>query len=51
MLSLINKIFSKNYLSLLVTYGLTLLENIFELLYPLLIGRAIDELLKQTTQA
>lgn len=47
MLHLLGKVFSKNYPSLLVTYGLTFLENIFELLYPLLIGWAIDDLLQQ----
>ncbi len=47
MLGLLGQVFSKNYPSLLVTYGLTFLENIFELLYPLLIGWAIDDLLQQ----
>jgi ABC-type multidrug transport system fused ATPase/permease subunit len=32
---------------ILLTYGLTFLENLFELLYPLVIGLAIDGLLKQ----
>jgi ABC-type multidrug transport system fused ATPase/permease subunit len=31
---------------ILVTYGLTFLENIFELLYPFVIGMTIDRLLK-----
>ncbi|APB33658.1 hypothetical protein GlitD10_1337 [Gloeomargarita lithophora Alchichica-D10] len=47
MVRLLSRIFNTNYPSLLVTYGLTLLENILELLYPLLIGRAIDDLLQE----
>ncbi|MDX1977099.1 MAG: ABC transporter six-transmembrane domain-containing protein [Pseudanabaenaceae cyanobacterium bins.68] len=47
MLSLLSNVFSKNYTSLLATYGLTFLENIFELLYPLLIGHGINDLLEQ----
>jgi ABC-type multidrug transport system fused ATPase/permease subunit len=47
MISLLSKVFSKNYQLLLATYGLTLLENIFELLYPLLIGHTINNLLEE----
>lgn len=32
---------------IILTYGLTFLENLFELLYPFVIGRAIDGLLKE----
>jgi ABC-type multidrug transport system fused ATPase/permease subunit len=31
---------------ILITYGLTILENLFELLYPFAIGMTIDNLLK-----
>jgi ABC-type multidrug transport system fused ATPase/permease subunit len=41
-------IFSKYRWSILLTYGLTLLENFFELLHPLTIGIAINGLLKQS---
>lgn len=47
MVGLLGNVFSKNYPSLLATYGLTFLGNIFELLYPLLIGHAIDDLIQQ----
>jgi ABC-type multidrug transport system fused ATPase/permease subunit len=39
-------LFSKNRRSILITYGLTILENVFELLYPFAIGITIDNLLK-----
>lgn len=42
----LERLFRSNYRSILFTYGLTLLENTFELLYPLAIGFAIDQLLK-----
>ncbi|NJO40261.1 MAG: hypothetical protein HC769_11200 [Cyanobacteria bacterium CRU_2_1] len=41
-------IFSKYHWSILLTYGLTLLENFFELIHPLTIGIAINGLLKQS---
>jgi ABC-type multidrug transport system fused ATPase/permease subunit len=40
-------LFRGNRQSITLTYGLTFLENLFELLYPLVIGLAIDGLLKQ----
>ncbi|MCC3410651.1 MULTISPECIES: ABC transporter six-transmembrane domain-containing protein [unclassified Microcoleus] len=43
---ILERLFRSNYRSILFTYGLTLLENTFELLYPLAIGFAIDQLLK-----
>ncbi len=42
----LKSLFRSNYRSILFTYGLTVLENSFELLYPLVIGFAIDGLLK-----
>jgi ABC-type multidrug transport system fused ATPase/permease subunit len=42
----LKRLFRANCRSILLTYGLTLLENSFELLYPLAIGFAIDQLLK-----
>jgi ABC-type multidrug transport system fused ATPase/permease subunit len=45
-LPVLKSLFQSNYRSILFTYGLTLLENSFELLYPLAIGFAIDRLLK-----
>jgi hypothetical protein len=42
----LQSLFRANHKSILFTYGLTLLENLFELLYPLAIGFAIDGLLK-----
>jgi ABC transporter transmembrane region len=42
----LKSLFQANHKSILFTYGLTLLENLFELLYPLAIGFAIDRLLK-----
>jgi ABC-type multidrug transport system fused ATPase/permease subunit len=44
----LHHIFSKYRGSILLTYGLTLLENLFELLHPLTIGIAINGLLKQS---
>jgi ABC-type bacteriocin/lantibiotic exporter with double-glycine peptidase domain len=41
-------IFSKYRGSILLTYGLTLLENLFELIHPLTIGIAINGLLQQS---
>jgi hypothetical protein len=43
----LRQIFSKHRWSILLTYGLTLLENFFELLHPLTVGIAINGLLKQ----
>jgi hypothetical protein len=42
----LKRLFRANCRVILLTYGLTLLENSFELLYPLAIGFAIDQLLK-----
>jgi ABC-type multidrug transport system fused ATPase/permease subunit len=44
---LINYLFRKYQKSLFLTYGLTFLENLFGLLYPLLIGNTIDGLLRK----
>jgi hypothetical protein len=44
----LHHIFSKHRGSILLTYGLTLLENLFELIHPLTIGIAINGLLKQS---
>jgi ABC-type multidrug transport system fused ATPase/permease subunit len=44
----LRQIFSKYRWSILLTYGLTLLENFFELLHPLTVGIAINGLLKQS---
>lgn len=41
----LNGLFHAHRQSILVTYGLTILENLFELCYPLVIGLAIDGLL------
>ena len=43
---LLKRLFRNNHKAILFTYGLTFLENLFELLYPLAIGFAIDGLLK-----
>ncbi len=43
---LLKNLFSRYHGSILITYGLTFLENLFELLYPFLIGITIDGLLK-----
>jgi ABC-type multidrug transport system fused ATPase/permease subunit len=43
---LLRSLFLSNRWSILLTYVLTFLENLFELLYPLAIGFAIDGLLK-----
>ncbi len=43
---LLRNIFSRYRWSIFITYGLTFLENLFELLYPFLIGNTIDGLLK-----
>lgn len=45
---ILRHIFSQYRWSILLTYGLTLLENFFELLHPLTIGIAINGLLKQS---
>jgi ABC-type multidrug transport system fused ATPase/permease subunit len=42
----LKNLFQSNARSISFTYGLTVLENIFELLYPLAIGYAIDQLLQ-----
>jgi hypothetical protein len=42
----LKRLFRENYRYIALTYGLTLLENSFELLYPLAIGFAIDQLLR-----
>ena len=39
-------IFAKNYRRILATYALTLLENLFELLYPSVTGLAVNGLLR-----
>jgi ABC transporter transmembrane region len=44
----LHHIFSKYRGSILLTYGLTLLENLFELIHPLTIGIAINGLLQQS---
>lgn len=43
---LLRSLFLSNRESILLTYGLTFLENLFELLYPLATGLAIDGLIK-----
>jgi ABC-type multidrug transport system fused ATPase/permease subunit len=43
---LLHVLFAKYRGLILVTYGLTFLENVFELLYPLVIGLTIDRLLQ-----
>jgi ABC-type multidrug transport system fused ATPase/permease subunit len=43
---ILQTLFSKHRWSILATYGLTLLENLFELLYPWVIGLTIDGLLQ-----
>jgi ABC-type multidrug transport system fused ATPase/permease subunit len=45
---LLLNLFLSNRWSILLTYTLTFLENLFELLYPLVIGFAIDGLLKSS---
>jgi ABC-type multidrug transport system fused ATPase/permease subunit len=44
-------IFFKHWRSLTLTYSLTFLENLFELLYPFAIGVAINGLLEGTTSS
>jgi ABC-type multidrug transport system fused ATPase/permease subunit len=44
---LLQTIFGKYRGSILITYSLTLLENLFELIYPSLTGLAVNGLLKQ----
>lgn len=44
-------IFFKHWQSLTLTYSLTFLENLFELLYPFAIGIAIDGLLEGATSS
>jgi ABC-type multidrug transport system fused ATPase/permease subunit len=44
---ILQKIFQANVRSITLTYLLTFLENLFELFYPLAIGFAIDQMLKQ----
>lgn len=41
MISLIKDLFLRYNWSIIITYGLTLLENVFELLYPFIIGITI----------
>jgi ABC-type multidrug transport system fused ATPase/permease subunit len=43
---MLRNLFSKYRGSILITYGLTFLENLFELLYPFVIGITIDGLVK-----
>jgi ABC-type multidrug transport system fused ATPase/permease subunit len=43
-------LFSRYHLSIVITYALTFLENIFELLYPFIIGITIDGLLQGNYQ-
>jgi ABC-type multidrug transport system fused ATPase/permease subunit len=48
---LINYLFRKYQKSLFLTYGLTFLENLFGLLYPLLIGNTINGLLRKNYES
>lgn len=43
-------LFSRYHWSIVITYALTFLENIFELLYPFIIGITIDGLLQGNYQ-
>jgi hypothetical protein len=44
--SVLKKLFQIHHQPILLTYALTILENLFELFYPFAIGLAIDQLLK-----
>jgi len=44
---LMQDLFSRYHWSIVITYGLTFLENIFELLYPFIIGITIDGLFQE----